>query len=81
LLVEVDKKGRVLLPSQIRKRMPSRKFELRIENNSIIMESLPDPESIRGKYKGLLKGKSIWQVEEEQEILFCSLGSRKKRIA
>jgi len=31
------------------------------------MEDLPDPESVRGKYKGLLKGKRINRIEEDQE--------------
>ena len=32
------------------------------------MEELPDPETVRGKYKGLFKGrKSIAQIEEDQE--------------
>jgi len=67
LQVEIDRKGRVLLPSEVRKRMRTRRFELRVEDNSVIMEGLPDPESVRGKYKGLLKGKSISRIEEDQE--------------
>ena len=57
----------MLLPSEVRKKMRSHRFELRVENRSIIMEGLPDPESVRGKYKGLLKGKSIDRIEEDQE--------------
>ena len=67
--MEVDRKGRVLLPSQVRKQIGVHRFELRVEDGSIIMEGLPDPESVRGKYKGLLKGKSISQIEEDQERL------------
>lgn len=68
--VELDRKGRVLLPSQVRKRVPSRRFELRIEDDSkIILEGMLDSESVRGKYKDLLKvkKKSIAQIEEDQE--------------
>jgi len=69
LEVEVDSKGRVLLPSQVRKRVSSRRFELRVEDDSkIILEGMPDSESVRGKYKDLLKvKKSISQIEEDQE--------------
>ncbi|MHB2036680.1 MAG: hypothetical protein ACYCPW_08070 [Nitrososphaerales archaeon] len=38
-----------------------------MEDSLIIMEGLPDPESVRGKYKGLLKGKNINRIEEDQE--------------
>ena len=66
--VELDRKGRVIIPSQVRKKVRARRFELTVENNSkIVMESLPGPEAVRGKYKGLFKGKSIEQVEEDQE--------------
>jgi DNA-binding transcriptional regulator/RsmH inhibitor MraZ len=69
LQVEIDRKGRVLLPSKVRKKVRARVFELRVEDSStIIMEGLRDPEAVRGKYKGLLKGKSIRQIEEEQEM-------------
>ena len=67
--VEIDNKGRVLLPSEVRKKMKARRFELRVDKNSIIMECLPDPESVRGKYKDLLKGKSMSEIEEDQERL------------
>ena len=73
--VEMDRKGRVLLPSEVRKKMHTRRFELRMEDGSIIMEGLPDPESVRGKYKGLLKGKSIIRIEEVQEE-FIAQGKR-----
>lgn len=65
--VEVDRKGRVLIPSEVRKKIRARRFELRTEENSIIMEGLADPESVRGKYKRLFKAKSMSLIEEEQE--------------
>lgn len=75
LQVQVDRKGRVLLPSEVRRKVGVKRFQLRVEDGSIIMEGLPDPESVRGKYKGLLKGKSLSQIEEDQEE-FVSRHSR-----
>lgn len=66
--VELDRKGRVIIPSQVRKKVRARRFELSVVGDSkIVMESLQSPEMVRGKYKGLFKGKSIAQVEEDQE--------------
>jgi DNA-binding transcriptional regulator/RsmH inhibitor MraZ len=66
--VELDRKGRVLLPSHVRKKVRARRFELRVERDlTIVMKGLPDPETVRGKYKGLFKGKSMAQIEEQQE--------------
>jgi AbrB family looped-hinge helix DNA binding protein len=66
--VEIDTKGRVLIPSSVRRKIGSKRFEIRLEDNTIVLEGLPDPESVRGKYKGLLGGKSISTIEEEQEV-------------
>lgn len=65
--VELDEKGRTLIPASIRKHLKTRRFEIRLKEGRIVMEPLPDPESVRGKHRGLLKGKTMEEVEEEQE--------------
>lgn len=74
--VEVDPKGRILISAQVRKKIRNTRFELRVENSSIILQGVPEPESVRGKYKGLLKGRTISQIEEDQEEFV----SRNRRI-
>lgn len=74
LQVEIDRKGRVLIPSQIRNKVRSRRFEVKVKDSStIIMEGLPDSETVRGKYKGIFKGKNMSEIEETQERFMTKL--------
>ena len=69
--VEMDSKGRVLLPANVRREVRGRRFSLDVKGGRILLEPLPDPESVRGKYKHLLKI-SIDELEEAQEKFVTS---------
>lgn len=62
--VELDKKGRILIPAEVRKNLPSKAFILRVEESRIELIPLPDPRKLRGKYK--ING-SLEEIEELQE--------------
>ncbi len=64
--VELDSRGRLLLPAEIRKRLGSRRFLLKESDGALKLEPLPRAEEVRGKYKGLIK-KSMEDLEEDQE--------------
>ena len=64
--VSLDSRGRLLLPSEIREEMGTRRFMLSKREGRLELEPIPEPESVRGKYRGLL-GKDISRVEEDQE--------------
>ncbi len=64
--VEMDSKGRVLLPANVRREVKARRFSLDVKGGRIFLEPLPDPERVRGKYKRLLKV-SMEELEETQE--------------
>ena len=64
--MEVDSKGRVLLPSKIRRQVKARRFTLKVSKGKIVLGPLPDPESVIGKHKGLLKV-GLEELEEAQE--------------
>jgi bifunctional DNA-binding transcriptional regulator/antitoxin component of YhaV-PrlF toxin-antitoxin module len=64
--VELDRKGRLLLPAEIRREAGSRRFTVRVEDGKIELCPVPDPKSVRGKYRGLLRV-SMEELEEAQE--------------
>ncbi len=72
--VEVDEKGRVLIPSSVRRELKARRFKLSLERGRILMEPVEKAEAVKGKYKGLLKV-SMEELEEAQER-FVAAGHR-----
>jgi DNA-binding transcriptional regulator/RsmH inhibitor MraZ len=64
--VEMDEKGRVHIPSWVRRELKSRRFTLSVKGGRLLMEPVKPPATVRGKYKGLLKI-GIEELEEAQE--------------
>jgi bifunctional DNA-binding transcriptional regulator/antitoxin component of YhaV-PrlF toxin-antitoxin module len=69
--VEMDSKGRVLLPATVRREVKARRFSVDVKGGRILLEPLPDPENVRGKYRKLLKV-SMEELEESQEKFLTS---------
>ncbi|KXA91083.1 hypothetical protein AKJ65_07410 [candidate division MSBL1 archaeon SCGC-AAA259E19] len=65
-IVELDKRGRLLLPAEKRNKIGSKRFLLRESKGKLELEPLPNAEEIRGKYKGLVD-KDLDELEEDQE--------------
>ncbi len=72
--VELDDKGRVHIPSSVRREVKTRRFNLYVQGGKILMEPVRAPTTVRGKYKGLI-GVSVEQLEEAQES-FVTAGHR-----
>lgn len=66
--VELDSRGRLLLPADIRKKMGTKRFLLEESDKGIELEPIPDPESVKGKHKGLIE-KDLEEIEKDQEEL------------
>lgn len=64
VVVEMDDKGRVLIPSKLRRGLASRRMILRKVHNHLELIPLPNPKSLKGKYS--LRGE-IEDIEELQE--------------
>ena len=62
-VVELDEKGRVLIPAEIRRRVKSRRFKISSRGNVVELEPLESAESLRGKYRDLIK--HDWEELEE----------------
>ncbi len=73
-VVEMDEKGRILLPREMRKNIRSRRFEVSSEKDVIKLVPLPDVESLRGKYRKLIK--YDWNELEERAERFVAIGKR-----
>ena len=72
--VELDDKGRVHIPSSVRREVKTRRFNLYVQGGKILMEPVKAPMTVRGKYKGLIRV-SVEQLEEAQES-FVTAGHR-----
>ena len=71
--VELDPKGRVLIPAEIRRELKVRRFRAKVSHGKIVLEPIIKAESVRGKYKGLLKV-STEELEERQERFLKRIG-------
>jgi len=64
IVVEMDAKGRVVIPSGLRRGLTSKRMILRRANGHLELIPLPNPGSLKGKYK--IDGR-IEDIEELQE--------------
>jgi DNA-binding transcriptional regulator/RsmH inhibitor MraZ len=72
--VSLDSRGRLLLPSDVREELGTSRFILSKRDGMLELEPIPEPENVRGKYRGLLD-KDIQEIEEDQET-FIREGKR-----
>jgi len=73
-IVELDEKGRALLPSSLRKKLGTRRFEVRLVDGRIELVPLENLKMLKGKYKDRLKTK--WATLEEKAEKFVRDGKR-----
>jgi len=64
VVVEMDAKGRIVIPSSLRRGLASKRIVLRKVNDHLELIPLPDPKSLKGKYR--LEGR-MEDIEELQE--------------
>ena len=64
--VELDEKGRALLPASIRKKLGARRFEVNLLDDRIEVNPIGSVKTLKGKHKGLLKEPS-WKLEEKAD--------------
>ena len=72
--VELDEKGRALLPISIRKKLGVRRFEVNLLDDRIELIPLGSVKTLKGKYKGLLK--EPWRKLEEKADRYVREGKR-----
>jgi len=63
-VVEMDAKGRIVIPSSLRRGLTSKRMILKKVDDHLELIPLPDPKSLKGKYK--IAG-TIEDIEEQQE--------------
>ena len=63
-VVELDEKGRVLIPAEIRRRIKSRRFKVSTRGGVVELEPLATLAELKGKYRHLIK--SDWEALEEK---------------
>lgn len=72
--VELDEKGRALLPASIRKKLGARRFEVNLLKDRIELIPLGSVKALKGKHKGLLK--EPWSKLEEKADRYVREGKR-----
>jgi DNA-binding transcriptional regulator/RsmH inhibitor MraZ len=72
--VELDEKGRALLPASMRKKLGARRFEVKLVGRRIEMIPVGSVKDLKGKYKGLLK--EPWSKLEEKAERYVREGKR-----
>jgi AbrB family looped-hinge helix DNA binding protein len=73
-VVEADKKGRILIPAEIRRRYGSNRFKVTMKDDHMELEPLVAVGKLRGKYRTLIK--SEWSELEEKGEEFVARGRR-----
>jgi hypothetical protein len=73
-VVELDRKGRALLPVSVRKKVASRRFEVKVSKGRIELIPLEGVKSLKGKYAARMR--SSWQELEEKAEILVNKGKR-----
>jgi len=73
-LVELDRKGRALLPASLRRKLGTRRFELTLVDGRIELVPLQTLKSLKGKYRNRVK--THWSELEEMGEKFVSKNKR-----
>jgi len=67
-IIELDDKGRALLPSSLRKKLRARRFEVRLTDGKLELVPLEDMKALKGKYRHLIRTPWV-KLEEKSERL------------
>ncbi|MDG7012468.1 MAG: hypothetical protein JRN17_05200 [Nitrososphaerota archaeon] len=62
-VVELDEKGRVLIPAEIRHKLTSRRLKVSMRGDVVELEPLPGLKELKGKYRHRIR--SDWEALEE----------------
>lgn len=73
-VVELDEKGRALLPASLRKKLGARRFEVKLIDGRVELLPLQNMKTLKGKYKDRIK--TPWSQLEEKAEKFVREGKR-----
>jgi bifunctional DNA-binding transcriptional regulator/antitoxin component of YhaV-PrlF toxin-antitoxin module len=62
-IVELDEKGRLLIPAEIRRKIRGRRFKVSARGGVVELEPLEKVEELRGKFRHVIK--HDWEELEE----------------
>ena len=74
VVIEADKKGRILLPREFRRRVKSKRFKVTTAGDKLELQAIKSASELRGKYKNLIKLE--WEELEEKAEDLVSEGRR-----
>jgi bifunctional DNA-binding transcriptional regulator/antitoxin component of YhaV-PrlF toxin-antitoxin module len=74
VVVEADERGRILIPSEIRRRFKTRRYKMTPKKDRVELEPLEDVDDLYLKFAKKIK--SDWETLEEKSEEFVSKGRR-----
>ena len=73
-VVQTDRKGRLLLPLEVRRKVRARRFRVAVKKDVIGLHPLPDLRQLKGKYRSLIKME--WEALEDRAEKMVAEGKR-----
>ena len=73
-MVETDQRGRILIPSEIRRKFKTRRYKMTPKKNHLELEPFEDVDELYLKFAGKLE--ADWETMEEKGEEFVSKGRR-----
>ena len=73
-VVELDEKGRLLLPASLRRKLGARRFELGLVAGRVELAPIQDVKTLKGKYRNRIK--EPWGKLEEMAEKLVREGKR-----
>jgi len=68
VVVEIDAKGRIVIPSQLRRGLASKRIVLRRVDDRLELIPLPDPKSLKGKYRIEGRMDDLEELQEQENL-------------
>jgi DNA-binding transcriptional regulator/RsmH inhibitor MraZ len=74
-IVELDEKGRLLLPASLRRKLGARRFEVGLVAGRVELAPIQDVKALEGKYRNRIKGPWVKLDESRKQALDRFLAS------
>jgi bifunctional DNA-binding transcriptional regulator/antitoxin component of YhaV-PrlF toxin-antitoxin module len=68
-IVELDEKGRLLLPASVRKKLGARRFEVGLVAGRVELAPIRDVEALKGKYRNRIRAPWVKLEEMAEKIV------------
>jgi len=68
-VVELDEKGRLLLPASLRRKLGARRFEVELVAGRVVLAPIQDVRALKGKYRNRIKAPRVTLEEMAEKLV------------